>query len=110
MTDPVEDDPVTRLFGRPVPPYRGAFEKPADPALTVDLLLVETRVSATFGPWHVAGALVREPGGQARWVDGWVGDGYVADTDVVFDYLIDTSGNGITTNVGYLKIERVEDA
>jgi hypothetical protein len=96
-----------------VPPHQGWFDEsePADPGLKVELLLIERCIQASYGPWRIAGALVRDPGGQARWVPDWVDDTYQATPDDLWAYLVDKQGgNGITWEVGFLRISASDDA
>lgn len=96
-----------------VPEHQGWFDEtaPPNPALTVELLLIEAPIASNYGPWHVRGVLVREPGAPPRWVAGWVDETWDADPQTLWTYILDRDGgNGISWEVGFLRIAAAEDA
>lgn len=96
-----------------VPEHQGWFDEtaPPNPALVVELLLIEAPVASNYGPWHVRGALIREPDAQPRWVAGWVDETWDADPPTLWTYIVDRDGgNGISWEVEFLRIAAAEDA
>jgi hypothetical protein len=96
---------------RPVPAYEGWFIKEPDPALRVELLIVERR-NDMRRPWELTGALAREIGGSARWIAEWVDAHWdEADPQLLWDYLVyKGGGNGITEDVAFVRVRSLRDA
>jgi hypothetical protein len=95
-------------------PHRGRYEsqRPEDPDLPVDLLLIARPAAEdTYGAWVVRGALVGAPSSEPSWVPGWMDPAY-ADSDprVVWNYLRDTGANGVNWEVLQFKIETLDHA
>jgi hypothetical protein len=93
-----------------VPPYVRWFEPGSAPAdLAIELLLIERRASS-YDHWRVTGALVREPGKPPRWHDDQVDGSFSADPVTLWDYMLEKGGgNGVTWEVGFLRIAAVDD-
>jgi hypothetical protein len=63
------------------------------------------------GSRQILGALVRVPGTDAAWVDGWHSDEFVAPAPALWEYFEEGGwNNGYTTEVRWLAIASVEDA
>lgn len=93
------------------PRMEGWFVDDPDPALTIQMLVLQRGIADMHGPWHVAGALICQPDGAPQWVhrdEVWFED---AVADDVWQYTIQGGGdNGYTSNVAFVRIESVDDA
>lgn len=95
-----------------VPKHQGWFaNEPQDPTLTTELLLIERSIETTSGPWRIDGALVKNPGEQPTWVEGWIDDYWSAEPHELWEYLVDKGGgNGMSWEVAFFRIASAEDA
>lgn len=63
------------------------------------------------GGREMLGALIRSPGAEAKWVEGWRSAEFVARPPGLWEYFADGRwDNGQTTEVRWFRIARVEDA
>ena len=106
-------EPMELTQDKSVPAHQGWFDAhPTDPTLTVELLLIERAVGEIHGPWRIDGALVKEPGRDPEWVDGWI-DSYrrSANPKHLWDYFVEKGGgNGMTWEIGFFRIASAADA
>lgn len=95
----------------PMPTFRGKFEEPRYASLNTELLIIE-RILNPSGAWYASGALVKEPGKDAAWVDGHVDPNYAHHpTHETWSYLQDKGGgNGINYDAAFLWIASPGDA
>lgn len=113
MNNDLDANAAGPLENGDTPAHQGWFDTtgPPDPNLNVELLLLERCIKDIHGPWQVRGALIREPGESPRWVPDWVDDRYEAAPDVLWGYFVENNGgNGISNEVGFLRIGAAEDA
>jgi hypothetical protein len=69
-----------------------------DPSLKIELALMAEITGPTWGPWHVAWALVRDPNAPPTWVPGHENPEYAGiDPGKVWESWLDKGGNGIST-------------
>lgn len=94
-----------------VPKHEGFNADPPNPELTTELLLIERPIDSFHGPWRIDGALVKEPGREPQWVEGWIDTYWSADAKQLWDYFMDKGGgNGNTWEIGFLRIASPADA